>query len=72
MQGGDRTLTSSEGEQATWRVGGAGSTDLGIASRVFSTINHVILGDPEVTTNIYCKLRNLPNTDTQKYSTYLR
>ena len=25
-----------------------------------------ILGDPEVTANIYCKLRNLPNTDTSK------
>ena len=25
-------------------------------------------GDPEVTTNIYCKSRNLPNTDTQNYS----
>ena len=24
-----------------------------------------ILGDPEVTANIYCKSRNLPNTDTQ-------
>ena len=23
-----------------------------------------ILGDPEVTANIYCKSRNLPNTDT--------
>ena len=28
--------------------------------------------DPEVTTNIYCKSRNLPNTDKQKYSTNLR
>ena len=24
----------------------------------------VLLGDPEVTANIYCKSRNLPNTDT--------
>ena len=31
-----------------------------------------ILGDLEVTANIYCKLRNLPNTDTQNYSTDLR
>ena len=31
-----------------------------------------ILGDPEVTANIYCKSRNLPNTDTQNYSTDLR
>ena len=31
-----------------------------------------ILGDPEVTENIYCKSRNLPNTDTQNYSTDLR
>ena len=28
-----------------------------------------ILGDQEVTANIYCKLRNLPNTDSQNYST---
>ena len=28
-----------------------------------------VLGDPEVTENIYCKSRNLPNTDTQNYST---
>ena len=26
-------------------------------------------GFPEVTANIYCELRNLPNTDTQNYST---
>ena len=31
-----------------------------------------ILGDPEVTANIYCKSRNLPNTDTQNYTTDLR
>ena len=31
-----------------------------------------LLGDPEVTPNIYCKSRNLPNTDTQNYSTDLR
>ena len=31
-----------------------------------------ILGDPEVTANIYWKSRNLPNTDTQNYSTDLR
>ena len=30
------------------------------------------LGDPEVTANICCKSRNLPNTDTQNYSTDLR
>ena len=28
-----------------------------------------ILGDPEVTENIYCKSRNLPNADTKNYST---
>ena len=33
---------------------------------------HAILGDPEVTANIYCKSRNLPNTDTQNYGTDLR
>ena len=32
----------------------------------------ILLGDPEVTPNIYCKSRNLPNTDTQNYSTDLR
>ena len=31
-----------------------------------------VLGDPEVTANIYCKSNNLPNTDTQNYSTDLR
>ena len=34
--------------------------------------NHEILGDPEVTASIYCKSRNLPNTDTQNHSTDLR
>ena len=29
-----------------------------------------ILGDPEVTANIYCQLRNLPNTDTQNEILY--
>ena len=32
----------------------------------------MILGDPEATAYIYCKSRNLPNTDTQNYSTDLR
>ena len=32
----------------------------------------MVLGDPEVTENIYCKSRNLPNTDTQNYGTDLR
>ena len=32
----------------------------------------LILGDPEITANIYCKSRNLPNTDTRSYSTDLR
>ena len=31
-----------------------------------------ILGDLEVTANIYCKSRNLLNTDMQNYSTDLR
>ena len=31
-----------------------------------------VLGDPEVTANIYCKPRNLPNTYTQNYSTDMR
>ena len=30
-----------------------------------------VLGDPEVTAYIHCKSRNLPNTDTQNYSTDL-
>ena len=33
---------------------------------------HIVLGDPEVTANTYCKSRNLPHTDTQNYSTDLR
>ena len=36
------------------------------------TVHNELLGDPEVTENIYCKSRNLPNTDTQNYSTDLR
>ena len=35
-------------------------------------VTQVRLGDPEVTANMYCKSRNLPNTDTQNYSTDLR
>ena len=35
-------------------------------------INEYLLGDPEVTANIYGKSRNLPNTDTQNYSTDFR
>ena len=35
-------------------------------------IKIVLLGDPEVTANVFCKSRNLPNTDTQNYSTDLR
>ena len=31
----------------------------------------MILGEPEVTANIYCKSDNLPNTDTQNYITDL-
>ena len=31
-----------------------------------------LLGELEVTANIYCKSRNLPITDTQNYSTDLR
>ena len=31
-----------------------------------------ILGDPEVTANIYCKSHDLNNTDTQNYSPDLR
>ena len=32
----------------------------------------ILLGDPDVTTNIYCKSRNLPKTDTQNYGTDFR
>jgi len=34
--------------------------------------NDEVLGDPEVTASIYCKLSNLPNKDMQYYSTDLR
>ena len=33
---------------------------------------HDILGDPEVTANVYSKSCNLPKTDTQNYNTDLR
>ena len=39
---------------------------------VFFSPFNLVLGDPEVTANIYCKSRNLPNTDTQNHSTDLR
>ena len=39
-------------------------------SIVFRSEN--VLGDPEVTANICCKSRNLPNIDTQNYSTDFR
>ena len=35
-------------------------------------LENIILGDPEVTANVYCKSRNLLNTDTPNYSTDLR
>ena len=38
---------------------------------IFLDFTH-ILGDPDVTANIYCTSRNLPDTDTQYYSTDLR
>ena len=38
----------------------------------FSDTFLYVLGDPEVTANIYRKSRNLPKTDTQNYSTDLR
>ena len=41
-----------------------------IYTKIVKNVN--ILGDPEVTVNIYCKSRNLLNTDTQNYSTDLR
>ena len=34
--------------------------------------NDILLDDPEVTANIYCKSCNLPNEETQDYSTDLR
>ena len=38
----------------------------------YVSLGSTVLGDQEVTVNIYCKSRNLPNTDTQNYSTDLR
>ena len=46
--------------------------DPGPVSNGAITYRRFVLGDPEVTANIYCKSRNLPNTDTQNYSTELR
>ena len=48
------------------------STNVGPYYSDLTEIKKPSLGDPEVTANIYSKLRNLPNTDTQKYSTDLR
>ena len=41
-------------------------------TKIIKCILFLVLGDPEVNTNIYCKLRNLLNTVTQNYSTDLR
>ena len=40
--------------------------------KLLPLVKYDILGDPEVTANIYCKSRNPPNMDTQNYSTDLR
>ena len=40
--------------------------------KLHSMSKKLILDDPEVTPNIYCKSRSLPNRDTQNYSTDLR
>ena len=40
--------------------------------KIFMADPMIVLGDPEVTANLYCQSRNLPNTDTQNYSTDLR
>ena len=37
-----------------------------------SALGEYVLGDQDVTANIYCKSRSLPNTDTQNVSTDLR
>ena len=64
------------GGAAAVRGGGAAAAALGgaAAARVggAAAVRKNILGDPEVTANIYCKSHNLPNTDTQNYSTDLR
>ena len=39
---------------------------------ISSHLSTMLLGDPEVTANIYCKSRNLSNTNTQNYGTDLR
>ena len=41
-------------------------------SIIVGLIWQCVLGDPEVTANIYCKSRKFPNIDTQNYSTELR
>ena len=44
----------------------------GIHLVILLTLKINVLGDPEVTANIYCKSHNLPNTEMQNYSTDLR
>ena len=52
------------------------STDVFLWTIYFTTFSggtiSELLGDPEVTANIYCKSHNLANTYTQDYSTDLR
>ena len=56
----------------TFGSGCEGSIDMDLTGSGPLLCSSNILGDPEVAANIYCKLRNLPNTDTQNYSTDLR
>ena len=42
------------------------------ATKPVNEVSRALLGDPEGTANINCKSHNLPNTDTQNYSTDMR
>ena len=47
--------------------------DADVAAKVTNNFIHpTLLDDPKFTANIHCKSRNLPDTDTQNYSTDLR
>ena len=65
-----RALGKSSSHRALAALGRVSPAHSGIMS--IQVIKHgtYILGDPEVTAYIiYCKSRNLPNTDTQNYRT---
>ena len=79
--GGKLTDGKASGGASGGKILSSAPSGGGMASKLGSTPSGVtgkpdtpryVLGDPEITANIYYKSRNLHNTDTQNYSTDLR